>query len=150
MFSILVLKHMKLHCQLNLLILLRLDFFTRTSEMARLYGIQFNEVLTRGSQFRVESMLLRLARREKYVAPSISPAQRQAMCSPETLPLTMEPESGFYRDPVIVLDFQSLYPSIIIAYNYCFTTCFGKVSHIENICTADKIIEFGGLEYNCP
>ncbi|EJW80809.1 hypothetical protein WUBG_08282 [Wuchereria bancrofti] len=72
------------------------------------------------------------------------------MCSPETLPLTMEPESGFYRDPVIVLDFQSLYPSIIIAYNYCFTTCFGKVSHIENICTADKIIEFGGLEYNCP
>ncbi|VIO89415.1 Uncharacterized protein BM_BM6377 [Brugia malayi] len=146
----LVLKHMKLYCQLNLLILLRLDFFTRTSEMARLYGIQFNEVLTRGSQFRVESMLLRLARRERYVAPSISPVQRQAMCSPETLPLTMEPESGFYRDPVIVLDFQSLYPSVIIAYNYCFTTCFGKVSHVENICTADKIIEFGGLEYNCP
>ncbi|VDO11832.1 unnamed protein product [Brugia timori] len=78
MFSALVLKHMKLYCQLNLLILLRLDFFTRTSEMARLYGIQFNEVLTRGSQFRVESMLLRLARRERYVAPSISPVQRQA------------------------------------------------------------------------
>ncbi|VDK66769.1 unnamed protein product, partial [Onchocerca ochengi] len=148
--SILVLKHMKLYCKLSLLILLRLDFFTKTSEMARLYGIQFNEVLTRGSQFRVESMLLRLARREKYVAPSISPAQRGAMCSPETLPLTMEPESGFYRDPVIVLDFQSLYPSIIIAYNYCFTTCLGKVSHIENICSANRIIEFGGLEYNCP
>ncbi|KAM3727658.1 DNA polymerase zeta catalytic subunit [Dirofilaria immitis] len=147
---ILVLKHMQLYCELNLQILSRLNFFTKTSEMARLYGIQFNEVLTRGSQFRVESMLLRLARREKYVAPSISPAQRGAMCSPETLPLTMEPESGFYRDPVIVLDFQSLYPSIIIAYNYCFTTCFGKVSHIENICSANKIIEFGGLEYNCP
>ncbi|VBB26657.1 unnamed protein product [Acanthocheilonema viteae] len=148
--SILVLKHMKLHCQLDLLILLRLDFFTRTSEMARLYGIQFNEVLTRGSQFRVESVLLRLARREKYVAPSISPAQRGAMCSPETLPLTMEPESDFYRDPVIVLDFQSLYPSIIIAYNYCFTTCLGKISHVENICSANRLIEFGGLEYNCP
>lgn len=72
------------------------------------------------------------------------------MCSPETLPLTMEPESGFYRDPVIVLDFQSLYPSIIIAYNYCFTTCLGKISHIENICSTNRIIEFGGLEYNCP
>uniref|UniRef100_A0A915PKT3 DNA polymerase n=1 Tax=Setaria digitata TaxID=48799 RepID=A0A915PKT3_9BILA len=148
--SILVLKYMKLYCQLNLRILLQLNFFTRTSEMARLYGIQFNEVLTRGSQFRVESMLLRLARREKYIAPSISPAQREAMCSPETLPLTMEPESGFYRDPVIVLDFQSLYPSIIIAYNYCFSTCLGKVSHIENICGTDKVIEFGGLEYNFP
>ncbi|CAG9530449.1 unnamed protein product [Cercopithifilaria johnstoni] len=147
---ILVLKHMKLYCQLDLLILLRLDFFTRTSEMARLYGIQFNEVLTRGSQFRVESVLLRLARRKKYVAPSISPVQRGAMCSPETLPLTMEPESGFYRDPVIVLDFQSLYPSIIIAYNYCFTTCLGKILHVENTCSANRIIEFGGLEYNCP
>lgn len=72
------------------------------------------------------------------------------MCSPETLPLTMEPESGFYCDPVIVLDFQSLYPSIIIAYNYCFTTCLGKISNIENICSANRIIEFGGLKYNCP
>lgn len=39
----------------------------------------------------------------------------------------MEPESGFYADPVIVLDFQSLYPSMIIAYNLCFCTCLGKV-----------------------
>lgn len=46
----------------------------------------------------------------------------------ECLPLVMEPESGFYGDPVIVLDFQSLYPSMIIAYNLCFCTCLGKVS----------------------
>lgn len=39
----------------------------------------------------------------------------------------MEPESGFYKDPVVVLDFQSLYPSMIIAYNLCFCTCLGKV-----------------------
>lgn len=45
----------------------------------------------------------------------------------ECLPLVMEPESGFYSDPVVVLDFQSLYPSMIIAYNLCFCTCLGKV-----------------------
>ena len=39
----------------------------------------------------------------------------------------MEPESGFYSDPVVVFDFQSLYPSMIIAYNLCFCTCLGKV-----------------------
>lgn len=46
----------------------------------------------------------------------------------ECLPLVMEPESGFYADPVVVLDFQSLYPSMIIAYNLCFCTCLGKVA----------------------
>ena len=45
----------------------------------------------------------------------------------ECVPLVMEPESGFYADPVIVLDFQSLYPSMVIAYNLCFCTCLGKV-----------------------
>lgn len=46
----------------------------------------------------------------------------------ECLPLVMEPESGFYADPVVVLDFQSLYPSMIIAYNLCYSTCLGKVA----------------------
>lgn len=49
------------------------------------------------------------------------------MNAPECLQLIMEPESRLYNNPVVVLDFQSLYPSIMIAYNYCFSTCLGRV-----------------------
>ncbi|CAH2007335.1 unnamed protein product [Acanthoscelides obtectus] len=105
----------------------KLDLIGRTSELARLFGIQFYEVLSRGSQFRVESMMLRLAKPLNFIAVSPSVQQRSQMQAPEYIPLILEPESKMYNDPVIVLDFQSLYPSIIIAYNYCFTTCLGKV-----------------------
>ncbi|XP_046836195.1 DNA polymerase zeta catalytic subunit isoform X3 [Vespa crabro] len=102
----------------------------RTSEYARLFGIQFYEVFSRGSQFRVESMMLRLAKPLNFIAVSPSVQQRAKMRAPAALPLIMEPESKFYTDPMIVLDFQSLYPSIIIAYNYCFSTCLGRIEHL--------------------
>ena len=41
----------------------------------------------------------------------------------------MEPESQFYTDPVVVLDFQSLYPSMVLAYNLCYSTCLGRLQH---------------------
>jgi DNA polymerase zeta len=41
----------------------------------------------------------------------------------------MEPESRLYSCPVVVLDFQSLYPSLVIAYNLCYTTMVGRPTH---------------------
>ncbi|KAK9070718.1 hypothetical protein SSX86_011120 [Deinandra increscens subsp. villosa] len=114
--------------KLNFQVMNQLDMINRTSELARVFGIDFFSVLSRGSQYRVESMLVRLAHTQNYLA--ISPGSQQVACQPamECMPLVMEPESGFYADPVIVLDFQSLYPSMVIAYNLCFCTCLGKVS----------------------
>ncbi|XP_064541449.1 DNA polymerase zeta catalytic subunit isoform X2 [Drosophila montana] len=114
----------------TLALLDQLDLLGRTSEMAKLIGIQFYEVLSRGSQFRVESMMLRIAKPKNLVPLSPSVQQRAHMRAPEYLALIMEPESRFYADPLIVLDFQSLYPSMIIAYNYCFSTCLGRVEHL--------------------
>lgn len=47
------------------------------------------------------------------------------------MPLIMEPESEFYTSPLLVLDFQSLYPSVMIAYNYCYSTCLGRVAEFK-------------------
>lgn len=49
----------------------------------------------------------------------------------ECMPLIMEPFSAFYNGPLLVLDFQSLYPSIMIAYNYCYSTCLGRVADFQ-------------------
>lgn len=89
--------------------------------MARLFGIDFFSVLSRGSQYRVESILLRISKVKNYILVSPSKQQVASMDPPECVPLVMEPESKMYSSPVIVLDFRSLYPSIMIAYNYWYS-----------------------------
>ncbi|XP_065184530.1 uncharacterized protein LOC135815197 [Sycon ciliatum] len=127
-----VLEFYMQRCHYTMQLLRRLDLVARTSEMARLFGLQFYEVLTRGSQFRVESMMLRLTKAANYVAVSPSVQQRAKMNAPECVPLILEPESRFYSDPVIVLDFQSLYPSMMIAHNYCYSTCLGRLAQYSD------------------
>lgn len=34
----------------------------------------------------------------------------------------LDPDEGFYQDPIATLDFASLYPSIMMAHNLCYTT----------------------------
>ncbi|XP_058514090.1 DNA polymerase zeta catalytic subunit isoform X2 [Ochotona princeps] len=130
----------------NLRMLEQLDVIGKTSEMARLFGIQFLHVLTRGSQYRVESMMLRIAKPMNYIPVTPSVQQRSQMRAPQCLPLIMEPESRFYSNSVLVLDFQSLYPSIVIAYNYCFSTCLG---HVENLGKYDEF-KFGCTSLRVP
>lgn len=43
--------------------------------------------------------------------------------------MTLEPQSGFHFDPVVVCDFTALYPSLVIAYNLCYSTCAGKLEY---------------------
>lgn len=83
-----------------------------------------------------------IAKPKNLVPLSPSVQQRAHMRAPEYLALIMEPESRFYADPLIVLDFQSLYPSMIIAYNYCFSTCLGRVEHLGS----SSPFEFGASQ----
>lgn len=36
--------------------------------------------------------------------------------------VVIEPTRGYYTDPVATLDFASLYPSIMMAHNLCYST----------------------------
>lgn len=114
-------------------ILDKFDLIAKVSELARCYGTQFIDVITRGSQIGIESMMLRLAKLQNLVPLSPTVMQRNKMRAPEALPLVMEPETNIYYDPIAVLDFQSLYPSVVIAYNYCYSTCLGRVMDLEKM-----------------
>lgn len=115
--------------QLNLEILEANELGPRTSEQARLLGIDFASVISRGSQFKVESLMFRIAKPENFLLVSPSRKQVGQQNALECLPLVMEPQSDFYTSPLLVLDFQSLYPSVMIAYNYCYSTFLGRAMH---------------------
>ncbi|EOD46022.1 putative dna polymerase zeta catalytic subunit protein [Neofusicoccum parvum UCRNP2] len=122
-----VLDYFLSRVQINLDILEANEIIPRTSEQARLLGVDFFSVISRGSQFKVESLMFRIAKPENFVLPSPSRKQVGQQNALECLPLVMEPQSAFYNSPLLVLDFQSLYPSVMIAYNYCYSTFLGRV-----------------------
>ncbi|CAG7964298.1 unnamed protein product [Penicillium nalgiovense] len=124
-----VVEYFSSRVQMNLEILEANELTPRTSEQARLLGIDFASVITRGSQFKVESLMFRIAKPENFLLVSPSRKQVGQQNALECLPLVMEPQSDFYTSPLLVLDFQSLYPSVMIAYNYCYSTFLGRAMH---------------------
>lgn len=62
-----------------------------------------------------------------FFSPSLDDTNRQEAL--EVQALTLEPQSGHYKDPVVVCDFTALYPSLVIAYNLCYSTCAGKLEY---------------------
>ncbi|TFY79148.1 hypothetical protein EWM64_g4861 [Hericium alpestre] len=117
---------------------------TKTAEFARVFGVDFYSVISRGSQFKVESFMFRIAKPESFVLLSPSKQEVGKQNAAECMPLIMEPLSAFYNSPLVVLDFQSLYPSIMIAYNYCYSTCLGRITPFKG---QNK---FGVTELNQP
>jgi len=126
------LRYRMIRVDANLALMEALEVIGVNSELARVYGIDFYSVLSRGSQYRVESMMYRLSKPHGFLLISPNRAQVQSQPAIEDMALVMEPQSGFYTSPVVVLDFRSLYPSVIIAYNICYSTCLGKVSTAAN------------------
>ncbi|CAO1637149.1 unnamed protein product [Jaminaea pallidilutea] len=126
-----VLRYWIERAETDLLIIETSELVFRTAEFARIYGVDFFSVISRGSQFKVESVMFRIAKPESYLLPSPNTKQVAEQNAAECLPLIMEPQSAFYKGPLLVLDFQSLYPSVMIAYNICYSTCLGRVAKFQ-------------------
>ncbi|KAK4054869.1 DNA-directed DNA polymerase delta [Microbotryomycetes sp. JL201] len=97
----------------------KLMCFINYIEMARVTGIPFNYLLSRGQQIKVISQLYRKAMDTGYLIPALKQEGSDEQYEGATV---IEPDKGYYDVPIATLDFASLYPSIMQAHNLCYTT----------------------------
>ncbi|KAK3703906.1 DNA-directed DNA polymerase delta [Vermiconidia calcicola] len=95
------------------------------TEMARVTGVPFNFLLSRGQQVKFISQLFRKALEQQLVIPNLRTESSDEQYEGATV---IEPTRGYYDVPVATLDFASLYPSIIQAHNLCYTTLLNKTA----------------------
>jgi len=88
-------------------------------EMARVTGTPINFLLNRGQMIKVTSQLLRKARQHDFVMPTKRSEPSEDKYEGATV---LDPITGYYEKPITTLDFASLYPSIMMAHNLCYTT----------------------------
>lgn len=89
-------------------------------EMARVTGVPIDYLLSRGQQIKVVSQLYRKANKEGLIIPTMSGKKDTDKTYKGAT--VIEPEKGFYKDPIVTLDFASLYPSIMISHNLCYSS----------------------------
>lgn len=68
---------------------------------------------------KVTSQLLRKAQQHGFVMPTLKSQGSDDKYEGATV---LEPLTGYYDKPIATLDFASLYPSIMMAHNLCYTT----------------------------
>lgn len=93
------------------------------TEMARVTGVPFSFLLTRGQQIKVISQLFRKCLDLNIVIPNMKSENVNEEYEGATV---IEPVRGYYDVPIATLDFASLYPSIMMAHNLCYTTLLSR------------------------
>ena len=113
-----VIRYCHKDAELALRILLAVGTVRKGMDLAAVSKLPTADVLTSGTSTLVDSLLIRMADREGIGVPQNGRATRTEQIEGGYVH-TMNP--GLYHW-VSVLDFKSMYPSLIIAKNICFTT----------------------------
>lgn len=113
---------------LPLRLFFKLNVLANYTEMARVTGVPVEYLSSRGQAIKVLSQIFRNAAKENYVIPTIDVVNENISYEGG---FVMDPIKGYYVNPVSVLDFSSLYPSIMIVNNLCYTTLIDKREYIK-------------------
>lgn len=104
----------------------KLMIIVNNVEMARVTGVPIGYLLPHGQEIKVLTQIYRKAAERnlriphyKKVAASASGDDKDEKYQGATV---VDPVRGFHNVPVATLDFASLYPSIMISHNICYST----------------------------
>ena len=89
-------------------------------EMAKATWVPINYLVERGQQIKVFSQLAKKAKEMGFIIPVIRRGSE-----PDTGYVgatVLEAHSGAYYKPITALDFEGLYPSIMMAHNLCYSS----------------------------
>lgn len=105
----------------------RLNMWTAMVEQSTIYNVRMSEIHLRGQQRRMLHKVHTECTKRGLIMDRVK-FPRQELVGATVL----DPQIGVYNN-VMILDFNSLYPSIIIAYNICFSTCVAEGSPIAEV-----------------
>jgi len=104
-------------------------------EMAKATWVPVPFLVERGQQIKVFSQLTKKARELGFMVPTIRYGAIPE--EPYEGATVLEAQKGAYYTPITALDFEALYPSIMMAHNLCYSSYvmdekkYGNVSGIE-------------------
>ena len=88
-------------------------------EMAKVTRVPIEFLITRGQSIKVFSQIAYETRKKGFLIPVLPMGNKEEKFQGATV---LEAKVGYYQKPVAGLDFASLYPSIMIAHNMCYST----------------------------
>src|SRR5210317_1003491 len=89
-------------------------------EMAKATWVPLCYLVERGQQIKVFSLLTKKAREMGFMVPTLSWGQQSTIGYEGAT--VLEAQKGAYYTPITALDFEGLYPSIMMAHNLCYST----------------------------
>tara|TARA_B110000208_G_scaffold103301_1_gene128493 strand:+ start:746 stop:4078 length:3333 start_codon:yes stop_codon:yes gene_type:complete len=120
-------KHTETDAFLTIRLMKHLELLPLTKQLTELAGNRWARSLRGARAERIEYLLLHEFDRLDYIVPDkVQPkngegGKRRGKAA-YAGGLVLEPKKGLYDSFILMLDFNSLYPSIIQEYNLCFTT----------------------------
>eukprot|EP01125_Pyxidicula_operculata_P001397 TRINITY_DN11290_c0_g1_i1.p1 TRINITY_DN11290_c0_g1~~TRINITY_DN11290_c0_g1_i1.p1 ORF type:complete len:1462 (-),score=412.66 TRINITY_DN11290_c0_g1_i1:67-4452(-) len=120
-------KHASIDATLALKLVFKINVLPLTRQLTQLCGNRWVRSLTGARAERIEYLLMHefYNQKPKYVLPDKVYEKTKSKKREKAKyggGLVLEPKIGFYDNFILLLDFNSLYPSVIQEYNVCFTT----------------------------